>query len=189
MIQSKQDLHLCLQKECGQDNCLFGFIFRCVKMYLCGNESLPRYEVLHTLRKYEYYANQKKLGILGKIKKSFWHVLFRNKQLKHSMFIEPNSLGEGALIMHPGFRKIPDFARVGKNCTILPMVLIGRKKPGIKGFAVIGDNCYISTGVTILAPVNIGNDVTIGAGAVVTKDVADGQTVVGVPAKSKDVMA
>ena len=66
----------------------------------------------------------------------------------------------------------------------LPMVLIGRKKPTAKGKAIIGNNCYISTGVTILSPIRIGDNVTIGAGAVVTKDVPDGQTIVGIPAKS-----
>lgn len=86
--------------------------------------------------------------------------------------------------MHPGYRKIPTFVEIGENCTILPMVLIGRRKPTAKGKAIIGNNCYISTGVTILSPIHIGNNVTIGAGAVVTKDIPDGQTVGGVPAKN-----
>ena len=52
-----------------------------------------------------------------------------------------------------------------------------------KADVFIGDNCYISTGVTILGPVTIGNNVTIAAGAVVTKDVPDNCIVGGVPAK------
>ena len=63
------------------------------------------------------------------------------------------------------------------------MVLIDKKRPGTDVKAVIGDNCYISTGVTILAPVKIGNNVTIGAGAVVTKDIPDNCVVAGVPAR------
>ena len=86
--------------------------------------------------------------------------------------------------MHPGYRKIPTFVEIGENCTILPMVLIGRRKPTAKGKAIIGNNCYISTGVTILSLIHIGNNVTIGAGAVVTKDIPDGQTAGGVPAKN-----
>ena len=46
-----------------------------------------------------------------------------------------------------------------------------------------GNNCYISTGVTILGPVNIGNNVTIAAGAVVINDIPDNCVVGGVPAK------
>ena len=67
------------------------------------------------------------------------------------------------------------------------MVLIGKRKPGVQGSAIFGDNCYIGTGATILAPIKIGNNVTIGAGAVVTRDVMDNQIVVGVPARSKEL--
>jgi acetyltransferase-like isoleucine patch superfamily enzyme len=47
---------------------------------------------------------------------------------------------------------------------------------------IIGDRVRIGSNATIL-PVTIGNDVIIGAGAVVTKDVPNGSTVVGNPAK------
>ena len=70
------------------------------------------------------------------------------------------------------------------NNKIFPIVLMGKKRPDLKEWQItIGDNCYISTGVTILGPVTIGNNVTIGAGAVVTKDVPDDVIVAGVPAK------
>ncbi len=61
---------------------------------------------------------------------------------------------------------------------------MGRKKP-IDNYSdiIIDDNVYISTGVTILGPVTIGNNVTIGAGAVVVKDIPDNCVVAGVPAK------
>ena len=47
----------------------------------------------------------------------------------------------------------------------------------------IGDNCYIGTGVTILGPVKIGNNVTIGAGSVVVRDIPDNAVVAGNPAR------
>ena len=95
----------------------------------------------------------------------------------------PNTCGKGLVLPHPGFIRVGSFCKLGENCTILPMVLLGKKEPGLKGDIVIGDNCYISTGVTILGPVTIGNNVTIGAGAVVTKDIPDNAIVGGVPAK------
>ena len=74
--------------------------------------------------------------------------------------------------------------KIGTNCTILPMVLFGNKRPDIINNTItVGDNCYISTGATILGPVKIGNNVTIGAGAVVVKDIPDNCIVGGVPAK------
>jgi UDP-2-acetamido-3-amino-2,3-dideoxy-glucuronate N-acetyltransferase len=41
----------------------------------------------------------------------------------------------------------------------------------------------IGTGAIILCGVTIGEDAMVGAGAVVTRDVADGETVIGVPAR------
>lgn len=100
------------------------------------------------------------------------------------MVIFPNTMGPGLLLMHPGFRRIDRMVQAGKNCTILPMVLFGKKRPTDKDSTIqIGDNCYISTGAIILGPVTIGNNVTIAAGAVVLKNVPDNAVVGGVPAK------
>ena len=48
---------------------------------------------------------------------------------------------------------------------------------------IIGDNVFIGAGAKILGPIKIGNGAVIGANAVVTKNVPDNCTVVGVPAK------
>jgi acetyltransferase-like isoleucine patch superfamily enzyme len=57
--------------------------------------------------------------------------------------------------------------------------------PGVhvSGNCQIGDFCNIGTNATILPRVKLGNNVTIGAGAVVTKDIPDNCVAVGVPAK------
>ena len=47
----------------------------------------------------------------------------------------------------------------------------------------IGDDIWIGGNVTILPGVNIGNNVVIGAGAVVTKDIPDNSLAIGVPAR------
>ncbi len=47
----------------------------------------------------------------------------------------------------------------------------------------IGDRAWISARVTILPGVNIGQQAVVAAGSVVTKDVASGSLVAGVPAK------
>jgi serine O-acetyltransferase len=48
---------------------------------------------------------------------------------------------------------------------------------------VIGSRVTIGTGACVLGPVRIGNDVAIGAGAVVTCDLPDEAVAVGVPAR------
>ena len=47
----------------------------------------------------------------------------------------------------------------------------------------MGDNCYLGLNTIILGPITIGDNVTIGANSVVTKDIPDNAVVGGVPAK------
>ncbi|HEY2159528.1 MAG TPA: acyltransferase [Isosphaeraceae bacterium] len=47
----------------------------------------------------------------------------------------------------------------------------------------VGDGANIGSGALILGGVTIGRGATVGAGAVVTRDVPDGSTVAGVPAR------
>lgn len=83
--------------------------------------------------------------------------------------------------------------QINLGCTIGHDVVMGdfaTLAPGVhvSGCVQIGKRVYIGTGAVLLNgtsenPIIIGDDVTIGAGACVTKSVAAGLTVVGVPAK------
>lgn len=67
---------------------------------------------------------------------------------------------------------------VGDFVTLAPRVCIN-------GRVTIGDGSYIGTGAIVLPGVTIGRNAIVGAGAVVVKDVPDGTTVVGMPAKPR----
>ena len=73
-------------------------------------------------------------------------------------------------------------AVVGRNCIIGANVTIGGKS-GWYEVPEIGDNVDINAGAKVLGPIRIGNNVIIGANAVVVKDVPDNCVVAGVPAK------
>ncbi len=62
--------------------------------------------------------------------------------------------------------------KIGRNCLVVAGSVIG-------GSVEIGDNCFIGINASIKNKVRIGNGVTVGMGAVITLDVPDGCTVVG----------
>ncbi|HTK45290.1 MAG TPA: NeuD/PglB/VioB family sugar acetyltransferase [Patescibacteria group bacterium] len=67
-------------------------------------------------------------------------------------------------------------ARIGDSCVINPGA-------HVSGWVSIGDRVLVGTGASILEGRAVGTDARVGAGAVVTHDVPDGVTVVGVPAR------
>ena len=70
---------------------------------------------------------------------------------------------------------------LGNNVNLSQFTTIGAN--GGRQAAVIGDNVYIGPNVCIIDHVKIGDNATIGAGSVVTKDIPDNATAVGNYAK------
>jgi sugar O-acyltransferase (sialic acid O-acetyltransferase NeuD family) len=84
--------------------------------------------------------------------------------------------------------KIGKGALINLNCTIGHDCTIGEfveMSPGthISGNCKIGNFCIFGTNSTILPKMTLGDNVIVGAGAVVTKDVPSNSLVVGIPAK------
>lgn len=96
-------------------------------------------------------------------------------------------IGSGTQFWHRGLGCVVLFdAKIGKNCRILPNVMIGSKfANGIPDAEppVIGDNVFIGTGAVVIGRIHIGNNVIIGANSVVTRDVPENSIAVGSPAK------
>lgn len=92
----------------------------------------------------------------------------------------PN-IGEGLGLLHLNGIVIHGNANIGQDCTILQQVTIGEsgKKKDSGKVPKIGDRVFIGTGAKLLGNIIIGNDVRIGANAVVTKNIPDSCTVVG----------
>lgn len=93
-------------------------------------------------------------------------------------------IGPGFYIGHFGTIVINGETKIGKNVNISPGVNIGMANRGSKkGVPTIGNDVYIAPGAKIVGRIKIGNNVAIGANAVVTNDIPDNACVAGVPAK------
>jgi serine O-acetyltransferase len=83
------------------------------------------------------------------------------------------------LMPHPYGIFIHRNAVIGSRVTVMHQVTIGSKHPSDPGAPVIEDNVCIGAGAKILGAVRIGHGATVGANAVVTRDVPSHCTVVG----------
>ena len=122
------------------------------------------------------------------------------------------SIGMELVSIVSEFAKISSFARIGEGVVVMPMAVVGpdttveegaiintsasvdhdcfigsfcHVAPGcsLAGNVRVGSKSFLGVGTAVLPDRTIGRDVIVGAGAVVIKDVPDGVTVMGVPAR------
>jgi serine O-acetyltransferase len=95
-------------------------------------------------------------------------------------------IGRRFFIEH-GFTVIGETAEIGDDVTIYQSVTLGGTNPsnGIPGkrHPTLRNGVVIGSGAQVLGPIEVGEAARVGANAVVTKDVAPHQTMVGIPAK------
>lgn len=101
-------------------------------------------------------------------------------------------IGRNFFIDH-GFVVIGETAVIGDDVTIYQCVTLGGTNPanGIAGkrHPTISDGAIIGSGAQVLGPIIVGPRARIGANSVVTKDVPEGATMVGIPARQTLVEA
>jgi acetyltransferase len=100
---------------------------------------------------------------------------------KYNLLIASSTkIGYGLFIGHPSGIIVNHTAVIGNNVNLSQFTTIGSNE---NRAAVIGDNVYIGPSVCLIENVHIGNNATIGAGSIVTKDVLENTVVAGNPAK------
>ena len=102
------------------------------------------------------------------------------------------TIGSNSNVISVSSVEIGDFVIIAGGCTIntggynINDTSVNIMDSGVssKGAVVVGDDVWIGARTVILGGIRIGSHAVVGAGAVVTKDVAEHEIVAGVPAKS-----
>ena len=93
-------------------------------------------------------------------------------------------IGPGLTIGHMGYIIVTSDTVIGQNCMLRPGVVFGKKISGNNDHGcTVGDNVSFGVGSKIVGKRYIGNNVIVGANAVITHDVPSNCTVAGVPAR------
>lgn len=97
------------------------------------------------------------------------------------------------LFVDHGFTVIGETAEIGDNVTMYSCITLGGTNPtngvGGKRHPTLKDNVIVGAGAQLIGPITIGERARIGANAVVTDDVPDGATMIGLKARSTLVPA
>lgn len=135
----------------------------------------------------------------GCTKERIWKRLSDNPHVRMATLIDPSavigkdSVVEDGCIVCAG-TVLTVAAHLGKSCIVNLHCTIGHDTvlrdyctvhPGtnISGKVVVGERCLIGTGTKIIQGLHIAPDTTLGAGAVVVKNIEESGTYVGAPAK------
>jgi serine O-acetyltransferase len=105
--------------------------------------------------------------------------------------IDPGcEIGSGCKIWHPSGVVIGRGVKLGDNVSIFSNVVLGGLGHSIfhhgdPGYPIIGKNVNLYTNVTILGPIEIGDNVTVGAHSLVLKNIPSNSLAFGNPATVK----
>jgi len=98
------------------------------------------------------------------------------------------TIGKRLFIDHGIGVVIGETAEIGDDCTLYQGVTLGGTRPSIdqagqKRHPTLGNNVIVSSGAQVLGPFKVGDGARIGASAVVLREVPEGATMVGNPAR------
>jgi serine O-acetyltransferase len=120
----------------------------------------------------------------GPVSRLLGRLWLRRQRLRLGINIPATTrVGPGLLIGHPGGIVVNAATVLGRDCNVSHNVTIGVSRGKRSGVPRIGDRVYFGPGAVVFGDITIGNDVAIGANAVVTTDVPDGMTAVGSPCR------
>lgn len=122
------------------------------------------------------------------ITKPFWILLLRHYQVKYAIQIPyQTDIGRGFRINHWGAIVVNPCAKIGHNFNIAQGALIGNAPPSSRnknkwGSPTIGNNVVVGANAIVVGNINIGDNCVIAPGAFVNQDMPDNTIAIGNPA-------
>jgi serine O-acetyltransferase len=136
----------------------------------------PGRKLLASIRGYQRWCGR--TGLVALLTRKLYVFRYRIWSVVTGTDIPLNcQIGGGLLLPHPNGIVIHPDAKIGVNCLIFHQVTIGTGNRS--GLPTIGGHVDFGAGAKVLGPITIGDHAAIGANAVVTKNVGEGETVVG----------
>ena len=169
--------------------------------YICSRRARLFENIREDWRTYDRQLSRQGLWVMLVYRYGRWRYSIRPRWLRLPFslaykFLKPISeiltgielpcevvLGRRFRIDHFGGIVISGDAVFGDDCVIRNGVTVGLRHAGVRGSPVIGNRVDIGAGAKLLGPIHIGDNVAIGANAVVLKDVPPNSIAVGVPAR------
>lgn len=123
-----------------------------------------------------YYLRLRAGGTVGRVAGKLLAFVYRPQP---TLYITTADIGPGFYIQH-GFATIIAAKRIGANCWVNQQVTIGYDET--LECPVLEDGVTVHAGAKVIGGITLGAGSTVGANAVVVRDVPPGATAVGVPA-------
>jgi serine O-acetyltransferase len=148
-----------------------------LEVVLCypGFQALLYYRAAHWLWQHRWFLAGRFVSHVGRVLTGI--EIHPGAQIGRRLFIDH---GMGVVI--------GETAEIGDGCTLYSGVTLGGTRPtreqgGQKRHPTLGNDVIVGSGAQVLGPFRIGDGARIGAAAVVLKEVPDGATMVGNPAR------
>lgn len=159
-----------------------------IKAYILGERNFYIWKYQSILRKLELYnfIRTHKNNIFSSLIYS-WYSLRLNKLGIRIGIDTWHSVFDRGLVIHhvAGGIIVNSKAKIGKNCHLHGNNCIGNNGKN-EGVPQIGDNCRIGVGAKIIGNICLGDNITVAAGAVVTKSCLEENVILaGIPAVVK----
>jgi len=115
-----------------------------------------------------------------------YHILYKMVQILSGIELPCEAqVGRNLAIDHFGGIIVSGYAVIGNDCRIRNGVVIGLRNVDLPVAPRLGDRVDVGAGAKLLGAIVVGDDVQIGANAVVLADVPANHIAVGVPAQVK----